>query len=108
MSEVIDANIAVHTALSKHYNKDEPHFRPENQANVKGRLSALASRAGDDRLLDVGCGTGFIIHLAADIFKKIDGIDITPAMMEQIDLSKGNITLTRTRAEDLPFPDNTF
>jgi ubiquinone/menaquinone biosynthesis C-methylase UbiE len=108
MSEVIDANIAVHTALSKHYNSDEPHFRPENQAKVKGRLKALAERAGNDRLLDVGCGTGFIIHLASDLFKKIDGVDITPAMMEQVDTTKGDITLTRTRAEDLPFPDNTF
>jgi ubiquinone/menaquinone biosynthesis C-methylase UbiE len=108
MNDVIEANIVVHTALSKHYNTDEPHFRPENQAKVKGRLQELAERAGNGRLLDVGCGTGFIIHLASDIFKKIDGVDITPAMMEQVDLSKGDITLTRTRAEDLPFADNSF
>lgn len=108
MTEVTDANIAVHTALSKSYNTDEPHFRPENQAKVKGRLKAVAERTGGGRLLDVGCGTGFIIHLAADLFKKIDGVDITPAMMEQVDRSKGDITLTRSPAEKLPFADNTF
>jgi ubiquinone/menaquinone biosynthesis C-methylase UbiE len=108
MSDVIETNIAVHTALSKTYNTDEPHFRPENQAKVKGRLQALAERTGGERLLDVGCGTGFIIHLAADVFKKIDGVDITPAMMEQVDTSRGDITLTRSVAETLPFPDNTF
>jgi ubiquinone/menaquinone biosynthesis C-methylase UbiE len=108
MSDVVQANIAVHTALSKTYNTDEPHFRPENQAKVKGRLKALAERTGNGRLLDVGCGTGFIIHLAADIFRKIDGVDITPAMMDQVDTSKGDITLTQSVAETLPFPDNTF
>ena len=108
MTDVIDANIAVHTALSKHYNTDEPHFRPENQAKVKKRLAAVAARAGSGRLLDVGCGTGFIIHLAADIFRKIDGVDITEAMLRQVDVSRGDITLHRTRAEALPFADASF
>jgi ubiquinone/menaquinone biosynthesis C-methylase UbiE len=108
MTEVIDANIAVHTALSKTYNTDEPHFRPENQAKVKSRIKALAERTGGKRLLDVGCGTGFIIHLAADVFEKIDGVDITPAMMAQVDTTKGDITLTQSVAESLPFADNTF
>lgn len=108
MTQVQDANIAVHTALAKHYNSDEPHFRPENQAKVKGRLKELAAIAGSSRLLDVGCGTGFIIHLAADVFKKIDGVDITPAMMDQVDRSRGDITLHRTPAEKLPFADGIF
>ena len=108
MTEVIDANIAVHTALSEKYNTDEPHFRPENQAKVKARLEALAKRTGGRRLLDVGCGTGFIIHLAADLFDKIDGVDITPAMMAKVDRSVGDITLTQSQAETLPFPDNSF
>src|SRR3546814_19080872 len=65
-------------------------------------------RAPGRRLLDGGCGTGFIIHLAADVFEKIDGVDVTPAMLRQVDISRGNIAVHEARAESLPFPDCSF
>ncbi len=108
MRDVVAANIEIHTALAGRYNEDEPHFRPENQRKVKSRLQALADRAPSRTLLDVGCGTGFIIGLAADVFEAIDGVDITPAMLARVDTSKGNITLHEARAEALPFEDGTF
>lgn len=99
---VIAANIAVHSHIVERYG-EEPHFRPENQAKVKARLSALRARSPGGRLLDVGCGTGFIITLAADLFDEIHGVDITPAMLAKVDLSPGNITLHTAQAEALPF-----
>jgi ubiquinone/menaquinone biosynthesis C-methylase UbiE len=105
---VLAANIAVHTSLAAHYQSSEPHFRPENQAKVKARLEALRKGAKGGRLLDVGCGTGFIINLAVDLFDEIDGVDITPAMMSQIDLKRGNIKLHQTPVETMPFPDASF
>lgn len=108
MRDVIAANIEIHTALAPKYNADEPHFRPENQQKVRKRLEQLARDAPVKALLDVGCGTGFIINLAADLFETIDGIDITPAMLQQVNTSLGNITLHESRAEALPFQDETF
>ena len=108
MPDVIAANIAIHTALALKYNADEPHFRPENQQKVRRRLEQLAQNAPANALLDVGCGTGFIIHLAADLFETIDGVDITPAMLQQVDTSLGKITLHESRAETLPFPNESF
>jgi ubiquinone/menaquinone biosynthesis C-methylase UbiE len=106
--DVIRANIEVHTRMASTYQSNEPHFRPENQANVRRVLSALAARAGGGRLLDVGCGTGFVIDLARDLFRRIDGVDVTPAMLERVDRSGGHIHVREARAEALPFPDGAF
>lgn len=108
MSDVIDANIAVHTALADKYVSDEPHFRPENKAKVRGRLADLSTMVGGGAMLDLGCGTGFIIDLAKPYFDKISGIDITPAMLNQVDTSDPKVDVQIGRVEDLPFADNSF
>ena len=110
--DVLDANIEVHSALanSGEYNKS-PHFRKENQENVKNVLKNLVNRSPckeNSRLLDMGCGTGFIINLAKDLVAQIDGIDITKDMMNQIDLSSGNIKLHLGQVEKMPFEDEEF
>ncbi len=107
-SSVIRANIAVHTRLAASYDRDEPHFRPENQAKVRRVLEDLRRRCGGGKLLDLGCGTGFLIRLAHDLFDEVHGLDVTPAMLERVDTSPGNIRLHQASAETLPFPDETF
>jgi len=106
-SDIVNANIHVHTRMAESYNT-EPHFRPENQAKVQKILAALAARCGGGKLLDMGCGTGFIIHLARSYFKEIHGVDVTQAMMDKIDRSGGTITLHNSPAETVPFPDAYF
>ncbi|MDP9104609.1 MAG: methyltransferase domain-containing protein [Candidatus Eremiobacteraeota bacterium] len=106
--DVIAANIEVHTRMASTYQTNEPHFRPENRAKVRRVLETLAARAGGGRLLDVGCGTGFAIDLARDLFARIDGVDVTPAMLERVDLSGGHVFVHEARAEALPFADATF
>jgi ubiquinone/menaquinone biosynthesis C-methylase UbiE len=108
-TRVVQANQKVHGQLAHAYNESEPHFRPENQAKVHQRLTELATRApSNDRMLDLGCGTGFLLQIARDLFKKIDGIDATQAMLDRVDLSPGNITLHQGIVEALPFEDATF
>jgi ubiquinone/menaquinone biosynthesis C-methylase UbiE len=106
--DVVRANIEVHTRMASSYQTNEPHFRPENRAKVRRVLETLAPRAGGGRLLDVGCGTGFVIDLARDLFARIDGIDVTPAMLERVDRSGGHVFVAEARAEALPFADATF
>ena len=106
--DVLDANVEVHTRMVERYDAEEPHFRPENQEKVRGRLKALRERVRGGRLLDVGCGTGFIIHLAVGLFDEIHGVDITPAMMQRVRTDAGNISLHQSPAEAMPFPDGTF
>jgi SAM-dependent methyltransferase len=94
--------------MASTYQSNEPHFRPENRANVRRVLAGLAARAGGGRLLDVGCGTGFVIDLARDLFRRIDGVDVTPAMLERVDRSGGHVHVLEARAEALPFMHGTF
>ncbi len=108
MSDVIEANIAVHSALAQVYEKDEPHFRPENKAKVSQRLAKLAARNGNGALLDLGWGTGFIIDLARPYFKSIRGIDVTKAMLDQVKLDDHDIEVHLGQVEDLPFEDESF
>ena len=106
--DAIRANIAVHTKMSETYNENEPHFRPENKARVRSILEDLVGRTGRGKLLDLGCGTGFIIDVARDLFDEIHGVDITPAMLARVDASSDNVTLHESQCESLPFADATF
>ena len=62
---------------------------PKTKARVRARLQDLRAEFGG-RLLDIGCGTGFIIDLAADQFDDVRGIDLTPAMLARV-LSRPNV-----------------
>ena len=108
MSEVQDANRRLHAQVAPIYDQMQPHFRPENQAKVRTKLEELRARVPGGRLLDLGCGTGFIIRLAVGIFDEIHGVDITPEMMQRIDTAQGNIKLHLAPAEALPFGDREF
>lgn len=108
MSDVIEANIAVHSALAASYDEDEPHFRTENKEKVQRRLSDIRAMCGGGRLLDLGCGTGFIIDLARPFFSEINGVDITDAMLARVNTADHDIKLHKGRVEELPFPDSRF
>lgn len=87
-SSVQQANIALHTALAAHYNKDEPHWRPENVEKVTKILRELKAEVKGERMLDLGCGTGFMINIGKKLgFSEIHGYDITKAMIDQVDKS---------------------
>jgi ubiquinone/menaquinone biosynthesis C-methylase UbiE len=106
--EVIEANIEVHTRLAGVYNETEPQFRPENLAKVRAVLCRLRGECSGGKLLDIGCGTGFVINLARDLFDEVHGVDVTQAMLDRVDLTSGNVTLHNAPAETLPFSDCAF
>jgi len=104
--DVRDANILVHSKMAASYNEKEPHFRPENRRQVRSILEGLRTRFGPN-LLDIGCGTGFIIGLAADLFDRIEGVDITAAMLARV--PKGaNIHVQESDAAKTPFAAGSF
>lgn len=86
--DVMAANQKLHAKLSTVYNETEPHFRNENVGKVRKKLKGAATVGGNNKLLDLGCGTGFIIENAKDIFEFIVGIDITPEMVAQVKASE--------------------
>lgn len=108
-----EANIRYHTVLSKTYDQTQPNFKEENVAQVRKRLKRLAEETGGKRLLDIGCGTGFMLTLAAPFFDEVYGLDITPAMLDlaKIKISEeglNNVKLVLAPSEKLPFDDSYF
>lgn len=78
----IKANEEFHSRLAPTYESDEPHNRPENKAKVANRLLELLSKIEQPpTVVDLGCGTGFILELLPDWTAKSIGIDTTPAML---------------------------
>lgn len=106
--QTVAANVAVHSAMAATYNEREPHFRPENQAVVRAVLERIAAATGGGRLLDLGCGTGFVINLAKGLFNEIHGVDITLEMLNRVEKGGHNIVLHHGLCEDLPFENATF
>lgn len=103
IQKVIEANIAVHSKLAAHYQTCEPHFRPENVAKVAQRLAALAQETKAEKLLDLGCGTGFMINIAKPHVPHIVGVDVTQAMLDRVDRS-GPATIELVNCDTGSYP----
>lgn len=84
---VVRDNQRLHSALAHTYNACEPHFRPENVLHVHEKLQAILSQTQARRMLDLGCGTGFMIDIAKKYINEIDGVDVTEAMLARVDRS---------------------
>lgn len=107
--KVIEANIALHTKMSNEYSTCEPHFRPENIHKVETQLAALIKQANAKKLLDLGCGTGFIINIAKKYVQEIHGVDVTQAMMDKVDKSGScNIQLFNHDTGTFPVASETY
>jgi len=107
---VIEANIALHSALASSYKSSEPHYSTENILRVRNILIALQKKTSGKKLLDIGCGAGFIIDIAKDFFPYIRGIDVTQAMLDCIDTPSTSCDLVVQIAESdaVPYEDNSF
>lgn len=99
---VIDANVIVHTAMAAEYHK-EPHFSVENRAKIRSIIEPWKG----GKMLDLGCGTGFMLDLAHDLFDEVHGVDVTQAMLDRV-TPRPNLTLHQCSAEKTPFPSGTF
>jgi len=76
----------------------------------RASLEAL-ELASEDRLLDVGCGTGWASRMAADVADSVVGVDLSPRMLTEargLLAAVGGVTFAIADAEDLPFADGTF
>lgn len=73
-------------------------------------MKALELRS-DDRLLDVGCGTGAAVRKAAPLVERAVGVDLSPAMIARArELAGGlaNAEFEEGDSERLPFEDGAF
>lgn len=70
-------------------------------------LDALGVGEGT-RLLDVGCGAGRALRLAADRGAEVTGIDAAPGLLEFARRRVPGATIVEGELQTLPFPDDAF
>jgi ubiquinone/menaquinone biosynthesis C-methylase UbiE len=72
---------------------------------AKNALAGIKS----GKMLDVGCGTGYVMNIARKMGFDVAGIDPSEGMLEKAKI-QFNFTkeLFQTTADTLPFPDNHF
>jgi ubiquinone/menaquinone biosynthesis C-methylase UbiE len=109
IKEAIEANIAVHSAMANDYNKIEPHFRPESIQRVDKIIAGIANEISIDKVLDLGCGTGFMINIVKKYSKEILGVDVTQAMLDKVDKTgDAVITLINSDTGTVTLPQDNF
>ena len=106
--DIIKANLKFFQAKAGDYNKEEPSYRPENIKRVNNILLNIMKRKQKVRLLDVGCGTGFVIDLAYKFTKDIVGVDISNEMLKKVETKNGKIMLVKSDTSHLPLESNSF
>ena len=109
IKDAISANIAVHSAMANDYNAIEPHFRPESIKRVDEIIQKIHSENKFSKVLDLGCGTGFMINIVKKYASEIVGVDVTQAMMDKVDKS-GNISIELINSDTgtVVLPQNHF
>jgi SAM-dependent methyltransferase len=81
----------------------EPLMRPAFEA----ALDALTI-TGETRLLDVGCGSGLALRLAADRGATVTGLDASPGLLKHARRGVPGASLVQGEIEDLPFAAGSF
>ena len=106
-NKIREASKAFHESMVEQYESKQPFFDAQNLDRVKNIRADLAQKAGRQRLLDIGCGTGLILNQAHDLFDEIVGVDISDDMMAKIP-QYPNVTMNIAPAEAIPFSDQHF
>ncbi len=105
LSDVQQANVLYHSRLAPNYHR-QPFLGEDNRVRVRRMLEDIQRRTGGRRLLDIGCGAGFIFDACHDLFEQLDGVDITRDMLAGIE-PRPNLNIQIALAEALPFPGET-
>lgn len=93
---------------------DAAHHAIHSPAQRDAWLEVLRGLCGERplRVLDIGCGTGFLSLLLAEMGNEVDGLDIAPTMLERArakaEEASLHVTFFEGDAESLRAPDATY
>ena len=75
------------------------------QREIAAALAALAETEGSERILEVGCGTGYWLASLRPAANQLYGLDLSAGMLTQARSREERLALARGRACQLPFAD---
>lgn len=81
--EICQINKSFYDQTASVYNLADGRRSTQLEIWLSTQLKALADQHGNDSLLDLGCGTGFVMKCAKPHFNKITGVDISSKMLNQ-------------------------
>ena len=98
------------------FTRQAPTFAQSGVLGAPEQIEPVLEAAAigpSDRVVDVGCGTGFLLLGAARRASQVVGVDVTPAMLAEAkrrvdEAGLTNVTLREATAEALPFADQRF
>jgi len=106
------ANISYHDSVAQCYDQSNTLEHPryvESYRNIFKNLLSLNERQNGPVILDVGCGTGFLLQFFEQTGNhKVFASDITPKMLQLASLKYTFPYYFRGDSYALPFKDNTF
>jgi ubiquinone/menaquinone biosynthesis C-methylase UbiE len=102
-------------ANRRRFDRWAPKYGEDRRSRWMGGLQEQAVAAlelgPDDRVLDVGCGTGAAVRAAGRIARTAVGVDVSPRMIERAGAwpgTPGNAEFRVGEADRLPAEDGTF
>lgn len=78
---------------------------------LRAQIQRFLEPTGDERVLDVGAGTGGFAFAAAALVREVVAVDVVPAVLAegQARVAEfGNVTFVEADATELPFEDGSF
>jgi ubiquinone/menaquinone biosynthesis C-methylase UbiE len=113
MSGHEDQNAAVLDQFTQQAESYAALVRGRSDRRNPGDVVGLSGASAEDEVLDVACGTGALTLDLARVVRRVTGIDLTPAMLDQaralqVELDSTNVEWVQGDALPLPFADAAF
>lgn len=101
-------NRSYYDVFSQQYEKLRGQNAPGGYHELLDELEAdLVARYGTGRdVLEVGCGTGLVLHRIASFARRAQGVDLSPGMLAHA--RERGLDVTEGSATALPFDDASF
>jgi ubiquinone/menaquinone biosynthesis C-methylase UbiE len=110
-AKVKNANKEFYDLVSNSYEKIDGKRAATTEKWISGKLKRISEdgldgNSSEKSLLDIGCGTGFIMRNANPYFKKRVGVDISHKIL--VPLQKQGYMVVCADTDHLPFKENSF
>lgn len=99
----------MHREVAKMYRRRSSYpFAEAFQQERNDILVGFAPASGAGRALDLGCGTGLLLHRLAGRYDRVIGFDLSSEMLEGCDRRGGGVDLVRGDMTELPFASSSL